>query len=267
MICKKCNSKNKDDATFCSKCGAKLKTTEKIEETVKVETTDDDKVTITLDTTNAKNIFKYLVNVCTKPLTATKTVLKKVTTIENAGILSAIVIGIMVVVNLFVKMISCIFVKQFSFGNGYKTVIDFGQIAKLDFINLIFQNILIYALIILLIAVTYYIAGLVVKKEMKFTKLLIISTNSLVPVALITIIGVPIINIFSVQLAAILSILGILYSVIILVKNINTQIEFKDANKEVYFHVICLGIIIALAYFFSVNYISNTVNGVLTNFK
>ena len=69
---------------------------------------------------------------------------------------------------LITSIISVIFVKKFDVSTfKYKTSIDFSQILELDYISLIGKNLLIYAGIIAGIALIYYLASLIIKKEVE----------------------------------------------------------------------------------------------------
>ena len=76
MKCVKCGENNKDGASFCSKCGSKLEA-KKEDKKEKVEEKNDDVVTVSIDTKEAKNFFAYLKDVFVSPAKTTKKALKE----------------------------------------------------------------------------------------------------------------------------------------------------------------------------------------------
>lgn len=257
MKCVKCGENNKDNATFCSKCGSKLEQ----EKEVKNEKVENDVVTVSIDTKEAKNFFVYLKDVFVSPAKSTKKALKKVKSTQDAFMLSLFVVLTALVTNLVVNMVSCIFVKQYSFMEGTKLVIDFAQIGKLDYISLIFKTFGIFAVIILAMASVYYIASLVIKKEVPYRKFLIVSTNAFIPVAFVTLLVCPILSIISASISSILALLAMLYMGFILVSGMNSLVEIQDTDRKMYFHLICLGILLIAIYFIVVEIFKSAVVG------
>lgn len=264
MKCVKCGENNKDGASFCSKCGSKLEAKkEDKKEKVEVEEKNDDVVTVSIDTKEAKNFFAYLKDVFVSPAKTTKKALKKVKTTQDAFMLSLFVTLTALVINLVVNMVSCIFVKQYSFLEGTKLVVDFAQIGKLDYISLIFKAFAFIAVIILGIASVYYIATLVLKKEVPYRKFLIVSTNAFIPMAFVPLLICPIVSIISVPVSSCLALLAMLYMGFILVSGMNSLVEIEDTDRKMYFHLVCLGILMIAFYFITTEILVDAAVGAL----
>lgn len=264
MKCVKCGENNKDGASFCSKCGSKLEAKkEDKKEKVEVEEKNDDVVTVSIDTKEAKNFFVYLKDVFVSPAKTTKKALKKVKTTQDAFMLSLFVTLTALVINLVVNMVSCIFVKQYSFLEGTKLVVDFAQIGKLDYISLIFKAFAFIAVIILGIASVYYIATLVLKKEVPYRKFLIVSTNAFIPMAFVTLLICPIVSIISAPVSSCLALLALLYMGFILVSGMNSLVEIEDTDRKMYFHLVCLGILMIAFYFITTEILVDAAVGAL----
>ena len=277
MICKKCGAKNKKGASFCSKCGNTLdqeekKTTKKkttkiveekeiekpIEEEVKKPEVNkiegktgvdfsnkEDDITITIDKQKYISLWNYIVSGIFKPITTNEETLKDDNTMEEA-ITRVFKVGVVgMLVNLVMTMIRSVFVKTPTL-EGFKTVIDVTGLKDLDYLSLIFKNVIIYLVIMALVACLYFIGSLVVKKEIKMERLLTISANSFIELIATIIFLYQLVSLFSIKLSFVVLALGMILYVLVLTKNISKEIKLNDPNKEILFHICTLGIVLLI---------------------
>lgn len=286
MICIKCGAKNKKGAAFCSKCGNALEvieekkvTKKKIEkkEEVKEETPVEnvnvieektgvdfenkkDDITITIDKQKYISLWNYIVDGIFRPITTNEKTLKDGNDMEEA-ITRVFKVGVVgMLVNLVMTMIRSIFVKTPTL-EGFKTVIDVTGLKELDYLSLIFKNLIIYLIIMCLVACIYYLGSLVLKKELKFENLLTISANSFIEVIATFIFLYQIVILFSVKLSIVVLILGMILYMLVLTKNISREIKLNDPNKEILFHVCSLGLLLLIAVQSIESWITTYLNG------
>lgn len=218
------------------------------------------------------NYFKYMIAILTKPFETFKQHEEDLTDTKVALSLGGIVTGVMMIVNLLISMVSVIFTKTMDYTTfKYKTSIDFSQLSNLNYVDLIFKNLLIYIGVILVITVVYYIASLVFKKSLNFIKTLSITTSSLIPFIVLGMIISPILGKIWAPLSIVIKIIGLVYAVIIFITLINDNINFEKKDMNIYFHALCLGIIAVAGYYLYVNIltsgITNEINNYLDFFK
>lgn len=286
MICIKCGAKNKKGAAFCSKCGNALEvieekkvTKKKIEkkEEVKEETPVEnvnvieektgvdfenkkDDITITIDKQKYISLWNYIVDGIFRPITTNEKTLKDGNDMEEA-ITRVFKVGVVgMLVNLVMTMIRSIFVKTPTL-DGFKTVIDVTGLKELDYLSLIFKNLIIYLIIMCLVACIYYLGSLVLKKELKFENLLTISANSFIEVIATFIFLYQIVILFSVKLSIVVLILGMILYMLVLTKNISKEIKLNDPNKEILFHVCSIGLLLLIAVQSIESWVTTYLNG------
>lgn len=191
------------------------------------------------------NFFMYIIFVLIKPFENFKNNESKLCKTKNSLILGGIVAGAMVVINLIKSMISVVFTKAFDYSTfKYKTVFQIENLKNLDYLSLIFKNLLIYAAIIVVIALVYYLASLVAKKQVSFIKFLSISITSIIPYVLVGMVVAPILGKIWVVLSFVCMIVSILYSIIIFISLINEEIKFEKKDSLIYFHLICISMLV-----------------------
>ena len=223
-------------------------------------------------TSNIKlNYLKYIVGILFKPFKQFKEEENKFYDTKTAIIFSLIVSGIMMLIELVTSMISAIFVKTMDYSVfQYKTTIEFSNLKNLDYLSLIGKNLLIYAGIIIVIALVYYLAGLVLKKTVNFIKLLSISATSILPYIVLGMIVSPLIGKIWLPLSIVAMVIGIVYSIIIFLNLINDEFKFDNVDTKIYFYVICFSILGVAGYYLYVNLlmsgVSTDINDILNMF-
>lgn len=196
------------------------------------------------------NYLMYIVAVLLKPVRCFKEEENKFNSAKTSIIFSSIVaVGIMLI-NLIKTMISTIFSKSFDYTTfKLKTSVDFSNLKDLDYLNLIGKQLLIYAGIIFAIALVYYLASLVVKKQVSFTKMLAISATSVIPFTVLSMIVSPLLGKIWAPLSVISLVVGIVYSLLIFITLINKDITFENGDSRIYFNLICLSILGSAGYY------------------
>lgn len=292
MICPNCGMDNIQGSSFCVKCGNKLNTEnvnnnfqQQVQEVNNVQANNQvgdpfvqntmqqnnyvNNVNVVTNTNKAMNFFMYILMILIKPFKTFKEEEEKLTDTKNSLILSGIVVGLMLVINLIKSMITTVFTKKMDYTTfKLKTVIDFSNLKNLDWLDLLGKHLLIYAGIILAIAVVYYLASLVFKKNGNFIKLLSISATSLIPFTLVGMFASFVLGKIWSPLYMVCVIVSLIYSVLILVSLINKQFEFENDDTKIYFHLICLGVLAVAGYYLYMKYfvlgtISSKVSDVL----
>lgn len=282
MNCPKCGAINSSDSKFCIQCGSLLGSSISVQP-VQQESQNNEYIMYQQSVTqptdsmqinnNAQsmrnnanqrlsitNYFFMLLAVLLQPFTAMKEESEKFSTFRNSAILTIIVSIIATLLSTIQAILSVVIVKSYHWSKGYTTKWVWENVKEINFIKLIGKNILIYLGIILVIAVVYYIASLMVKKETNFSKLLGVSALSIVPIFLCAFALSPLVSLVYAPLGMGITILGSIYSFIILYETMNQEVSLTG-NKKYYFHLICLSMIGMTAYYLLMKVMVGTVTG------
>ena len=277
MYCPKCGEKNIEEAKFCCKCGTNLQELkakketketkkEEIKENSKKETTEKVskkevvvKKEVKKNTENIFNdIFTYILFAFLKPFETFKKSSKKLCTTTNSLIFSGIICGSAWILSIISTIISG--AKTTSYGwSGSITTWQFGN---LNYIKIIFVNLLVYAALIAAIAGVYCLGSIIVKKTISYFKMLTITCTAIVPYILCAVFLAPLFGLIHSYVAAVIAIAGLVYSVLIFFGLIKDELEFKTKEQSLYFHLICAGV---LAIAFYITYINFGTMNVLRN--
>mgnify|MGYP004512498907 FL=1 len=287
MICPKCGTNNNDTSNFCIKCGSDLKTlntqnttpnnidssinlaNQNLNQQSPVNQSVNNNITgqspyINNQTINntvpnhaIKNsqvsfaIFNYLMyfgNVLLKPFKTYKEKESKLSDTKTSIILSLIITVIMTIINLISTVISVVHISKYVYGSGYKYTWQWSNLKNIKWFSVIFKNFLIYAGAIVGIAAIFYIASLIIKKEIKFIKSLSISATCAIPMIAGSMILSPIASKIWTPLGIIFAMSGIIYSFLIFYELINDEIKLEKDTK-IYFNLACFITILIIGYF------------------
>ena len=91
-------------------------------------------------------------------------------------------------------------------------------------------------------------ASLVAKKQIVFSRILGIAATAIVPFLLGSLILAPVISLIYAPLSIVVSVIGFIYTVIILYETINSEISL-EGNAKIYLNLICLSILVIVAYY------------------
>lgn len=248
MFCPKCGEKNVEGAKFCAKCGANF------EEVVGVVKEPKKEVVVTKKVTNSENlvgdIFKYMINAFLKPFESFKKYSKKLSTTKYSLIYSAFVCGIAWILSI----ISTIFSAAKTTSFGWSGTVTSWNFSRLQYVKIIFVNLLVYVALVAVIAGVYCLGSLIVKKTISYTKMLAITCTAIMPYILCAVFLAPLLGLIHHNVGAVIAIAGLVYSILIFFGLIKEEIEFKSKESTLYFHLACAGVLALVFYFTFINF-------------
>ena len=286
MKCPNCGKDVKEGAKFCVSCGNAL-TEEKSEETVKVEQQDNSqKVEEVKEKVSAKvSEFKatakkaadsdfmkvvlsslmFLVNILLKPIRTLKSKIEYYSDPKNGFILAGVVALATMIVRVVVEFVMALIQKQCTasiFGKG--TCATIGEKLKaIPWMDITLKHLLIILIAMFAVAGIYYIASLIAKKTANFMRLLTITAVAFVPACVATYLLCPIFGWLNIHFGVIVGIVGMIYSLVIFFTAIKDEFKFDNADKAVYFHLICASVILIVVYFVGYNMTVGAINNSL----
>jgi len=138
----------------------------------------------------------------------------------------------------------------FLFSGSYyiKTVtkFKFDRLGDLNYFELIFKNLLIYAAVIAVVAGVFFIGSMIIKKQIKYIKAVYITAIAVIPMAITSLFAGPILGMLWSELATYLPVIGMVYSCVVLCGLMNEELKLEKDIK-VYFYAACLSIIFIAA--------------------
>lgn len=196
-----------------------------------------------------------------KPYTTFKEELDNYDDFKNSAILSLIISIGATLISLITTMISAVKVNSY-FSEKTKWVWE--NLKDIDYIQFIGKNILIYLGIIFSIAVVYYIASLIVKKQVNFSRLLGISALAITPMLICTLILTPLLTLVWAEISLPITIVGGIYTIILLYEGMNNEIKL-EGNLKCYFNLICFSVLMISAYYLFINLFIGSITSGLDN--
>lgn len=178
-----------------------------------------------------KNTFKMFLNLLLKPVTTIKEEVPKMGDLKDSGLLAGIVSILVGLISLVVAIFNVVRVKQYNYFSGETTTEWVWDNLSGSTFGYFFQVIIVMAIIIALIAGIIYVAGKIVKKEVNYSKMLGLTSMSLVPAVASGLIVGPLLVKVYIPLGSLVMIAGLVYSFMILFTGINEEIKLKGDNK------------------------------------
>ena len=269
MTCPNCGYENNESSSFCVKCGANIKeikeepknkeevvATESAPVVEKSSTVVEETKTVNSTAKSKKpmNYIKFIIAFLIAPFKSFKDNEETLADTKTSLIISGGMSVIMMLITLFTSMINAIFAKTFDYSTfSYKTKVDFGRLGDLDYVSLIFKNLLIYACIIAAIALVYFLIAMIFKKKANYIKLLSTTAISMLPVVIGSMLVGPILGKIWSPLGLVVSIASIIYAIGILVTLINDQVTLEDKNYRIYYHGLSITILLVAGYYILIN--------------
>lgn len=256
MICKECNSENKENAKFCANCGKDLKEKEVSKTSVKKE----EKVDTSKQNDFVKLLkekFVELKDNLIKPLDSMKN--KSVDDIKSVAITGVIISLVMMLVHLISSMISSCHVMKYDWLKGQTYSWSLDGLKNVNYFDATIKSFVIYALVMLVIAAVFYVGSLIIKKSLKFSRVLSIVFVSIIPVVLGCMIVSPILGLIYIHLGTIAFVLSFIYSISIFTTLLNEEIKL-DGTLKLYYNTVCYSVLILVAYFIAVNSITTFIS-------
>lgn len=286
MNCSKCGAFNNADSSFCLKCGNPLSQNSSSmttnNQTINLNDVNGQPVSIpaleplptqgyqqtTQVLSKPLNFIAYIIAMLIKPWQCFQEEKAKLSDTKNSFILTGIIGILMMVTNLVKTVIAVIFVKKMNYSTWkMETSMDFSKLKDLDYVSLIGKNLLIYIGIIVAIAAVYYLATLVVKKSVEFQKLLSATASSFIPYIILSMLCAPLLGKVWNILEMILFVVGIIYSIIIFATFISDSILFENKDHKIYFHLICMSILICGGYYAYIKLLLGEASNILNFFS
>ncbi|MEG0826436.1 MAG: YIP1 family protein [Bacilli bacterium] len=203
-----------------------------------------------------QNLLKIVKNTVINPIENMDENIKVLDSSKKTLIFALIMSGIMTVLNLLNVMISAMFVRKCDFWTGKcKTKFIFGGLDNLDYAELIFKYLFMYALFAFGIALVYYIGALIIKKNANYIKLLAITLVAIIPNIIASMIIGPIVGSIYGPMNSFISIAGTIYSILILTFSLKNELKIGDIDKLTIYNIIVIMILHILHYYIFVKLI------------
>lgn len=186
------------------------------------------------------NYFSYILGALLKPFDKFKSEENKLNNVKNVSILTLILVGAMTIIRLITTMISSVRVTSF-WSSEVKWVWE--NLKEVQYFKVIGQSLLIYAGILVAVTCIYFLANIVIKKDAKFIKLLGTTTTAFIPFAVCSSILSPLLSMIYTPLGICITVIGVIYTLVVLLELTNELITIENKNTRIYFHLICLSII------------------------
>jgi len=271
IVCPQCGMTNASNTKFCIKCGTRLQpdamevpqvATVEVEQNVTPVTPQETFNNVNSQLNNVQqpiynnvstnvqsapavtgkfNFLQYIIGAVLKPFDKFKKEEENLGSFKNVGILSLIVVGFMTIIGLITTMINTVRVTSF-WTDEVEWVWE--NLKEIEYFKVIGQSLLIYAGVLLAISGIYFLASLVIKKEAKFPKLLGATVTAFIPFAIATSILSPLLSLIYSPLGICITIVGFIYTLVILLELMNELIKIENKNTRIYFHLTCLSILI-----------------------
>jgi len=247
VFCPKCGTNNLNEARFCAGCGGPLneqinnRPTSGLGHRPSAQSTPSDRTF---------NYLQFIIAVLLRPVTTIWEQIHRFYDTKLSLVFAGIIAVSMMLANVFRTVLEVVMVKNYDIFRGkYTTTMTWANIDSIKWLDIILKNLIIYAIILGLIAGVYYLAGILLKRETDYRKILAIVSVSVVPLVLATFILSPILGIALTDLGAIVSLIGITYTFVILINSISLELGLEDGNLKAYVHLLCLTVLFILAYF------------------
>lgn len=290
MTCPNCGTINMDGSSFCIKCGSNLKIVDQPIYDNQIPVQNEQYANAQYNGQNAYaqtqnyyqsqtnnvfnetnyanteslNYFSYIIAFFLKPFQSYKNEENKFNNTKNSLIFSVIVAVIMMISKLLQTVIKTVFYQTVDYSTyKLKTAVDFGRLKYIKWFDLIGKNLLVYALIIAVIALVYYIISLLFRKKINYIKTLSITATSLIPFAIGGILISGILIRIWMPLYYIVLVASTLYTVLIFINLMNEELIFDDADTKIYFHLLSLTIAICGGGYIYYKVVLNAIGGLL----
>ena len=203
------------------------------------------------------NFFTYMLGALLKPFDKFKSEEENLGNFKNVGLLILIITGALTILGLIDTMISAVRITSF-WSDEVEWVWE--NLKNIEYIKVIGSTFLIYAGVIFAITGVYYLAALVLKKDVKFPKLLGATTTAFLPAAVSMSILSPILSLIYSPLGIGVTAVGCVYAVIIFIELVNELVAVENKNTRIYYHVACLSIIIIAGALIAYNLVLGSVS-------
>ena len=242
MFCPECGAKNEPNTQFCAECGFKLgaKT---------AGATGGSSAPFSI-----KGFMTMLITIFLKPVTGFKEKLNNFDSFKVSVIFASIVAVITMVLQLLTRIWQTVHVYMRDPETrewGYQWYWD-----NMEGFAWVDNTILAFLIVlgaIAAVALIYFLAGLIARKEVKYQRALAVATVSLIPLVLVGFILVPILAWIQIHLASMAMIVVAVYCLAMLISGMNEELKLEDSNERLYVNMACIAILVVILYFIGVN--------------
>lgn len=291
MNCPNCGTSNNVGSKFCIRCGQNLESTQVFAEQ-SAQTTETLFQEVPLQSINNTSVpsnnnfqanivqsqsintniaskakvsfmgyFFIILAAILKPFTAFKEELNKFNDFKNSAMMSIIVSGGATLINLITTMLNSVMVKSYDWSSGgYKTTWTWNNLKEIKYLEIVGKNFLIYLGIIIAIATVYYIASLVAKKQINFSRLLGIAAIAIAPMLFCSLVLSPLSTLIWAKLAMPITLIGAVYTVVLVYEGMNNEV-LVEGNAKYYFNLVCLSILGIAAYYLYMKLFMSSISG------
>ena len=290
MICPKCSANNIDGSSFCIRCGENLKEIQQREPINEAPVQNEQNnnfqqqpvynnqpqnnfqqpMNVTNVNTAPLNYLMYIIAVLLKPFKSFKDEEAKLNNSKTSFIFALIVTGAMTLINLITTIFATVRVASYSWSDGYKYSWEWSNLKNIKWLEVIGKNFLIYACVILAITLVFYLGSLIIKKQLSFIKSLSISTTSVIPTVIGSMVLSPLAGMIWNPLSIVFMVGGAVYSLVILYELMNEELKLEGDTK-IYFNLVCLGILAVAGYYAYIELfmssVTSSLNGLMDLFK
>lgn len=206
--------------------------------------------------TASLSFIPYIIAVLLKPFRTFNEENSKLNDTKNSLILGIIVSVFMTLVSIVEKMVSVVRVTTGGIFTEAKTTWEWSNLKELNYFKLIGKDLLIYVGIIVGVALIFYLASLIAKKQTSYVKMIAITSTALIPFAIGCMILSPILSNLSVHVGAVISIISIVYTLVLFNEFMDYELKI-EGNVKIYFNLICYSLILIICYFVLTKYIGS----------
>lgn len=246
MLCRSCGTENGEGNTFCVKCGTALAAEQKTEKVVNQTTTVQNKKGFDFG-----KMFKILGKGLVKPIETIEENKAEYRIPAKGFTLAGIVTAVSMILYFVSRILQTIFMKNMK--------PSFEYLEGFHYFKTLGVGILLSAGFILVVASVYYLASLVAKKESHYGELIFVGTIAVLPLVLVISVVAPILSYIWLPLKTAITLIGLVYSLLIVVVPVSKVVTFAKEDQKIYFHLICLSIICVTSYFVYENLINVTI--------
>jgi len=198
------------------------------------------------------NYIQFVIAVLLKPITTMKKEVNKFEDVKNTLIFAGLVAGITTIVNLIKIIFNTVYTPAFAGFMGFgerKAEWDWSDLSNLKWGEAIFKNLIIFVGVLVAITLVYFLAGLILKKQTNFLRLLGIASVAVIPAALCMFIISPLLGMIYSPLGFGASIIGGIYTLLLLIDSVNRELSLEDNDMKLFVNIGCLSILVIAGYY------------------
>lgn len=167
-----------------------------------------------------------------------------------AVILSGIVVGLMTVVDLIKNMFEAVITEEYSRAKErYVTSFEFENLKDIEYFNFIMEHLVVGICILIGLSLVYFLAGMVMRKECSFTRLLAISATSSISFLVIGMVIAPILGLIVEELTLFATAIGGAFSIGTFITLTSWEIDVEDSDYNIFMHIACMCVLMLVGYY------------------